>query len=482
MQGVGVGRASRARRARRLARREQSGHAVSAPVSGGANPLDGSGARSGLMGGFFGRSEKPALKVGDVFVVGKLPRVTYNPRANLRLEDQIQEYLEDRGTILSVSGPTKTGKTVLLKRVIDDAFWLTGGSLHSLEDFWRQLADVMGLASETSDNRTWTDGESRTKEGSATVGVASGKYSGASTTASSYGAGSRSVRDTSNNARSALRGSAYVLVIDDFHYIDQAVQLGIVRGLKDLVFDGLGVILASVPHRAYDAVRVEKEMTGRVTHLQIDPWSRDELLTISDRGFEALGVFDEDSRLGGRLADESFGSPFLMQDFCRRLCRDQGVHETKSSRFRLAPPPDWKPFFERTAADASKTAFDLLARGPRQRRDRRARLLKDGRKVDIYGAILAAIANTGPRLSIEYETLRSSLREVLASELPQRHEVTRVLDQMTQIAKEKIDGEPVVDYDDSLSTLHISDPYFAFYLRWGRVSVVSSLVPSGESF
>ena len=39
---------------------------------------------------------------------------------------------------------------------------------------------------------------------------------------------------------------------------------------------------------------------------------------------------------------------------------------------------------------------------------------------------------------------------------------------MTQIAREKVEGEPVLEYDEELSTLHISDPYFAFYLRWGE--------------
>lgn len=95
------------------------------------------------------------------------------------------------------------------------------------------------------------------------------------------------------------------------------------------------------------------------------------------------------------------------------------------------------------------------------------RQLNDGRDVDIYVAVLAAIAHTGPALSIGYEQLRTSLREVMASELPQRHEVTRVLEQMTLIARTKVEGEPVLDYDETYSTLHISDPYFAFYLRWG---------------
>ncbi len=81
--------------------------------------------------------------------------------------------------------------------------------------------------------------------------------------------------------------------------------------------------------------------------------------------------------------------------------------------------------------------------------------------------MLTAIAATGPLTALTYTDLRGSLRDVLASEPPQRNEVTRVLDEMTKIAREKIEGEPVVDYDEELSTLYISDPFFAYFLRWG---------------
>jgi hypothetical protein len=45
---------------------------------------------------------------------------------------------------------------------------------------------------------------------------------------------------------------------------------------------------------------------------------------------------------------------------------------------------------------------------------------------------------------------------------------------MTKIAREQIDGEPVVDYDSELATLYISDPYFAYWLRWGTHRVATS--------
>jgi hypothetical protein len=41
-----------------------------------------------------------------------------------------------------------------------------------------------------------------------------------------------------------------------------------------------------------------------------------------------------------------------------------------------------------------------------------------------------------------------------------------MLEQMTKIARERFEGEPVVVYNDELEMVQISDPYFAFHLRW----------------
>ncbi len=126
------------------------------------------------------------------------------------------------------------------------------------------------------------------------------------------------------------------------------------------------------------------------------------------------------------------------------------------------------------ASDTSKLAFEALATGPRQRTDRIRRMLVNGETCDIYGAVLFAIASTGPKTKLAYEDIRTGLRTVLSGEVPQAHEVTRILEKMSEIAREKIEGEPVVDWDGSF--LHISDPFFAYYLRWGVI------LPTGFDF
>ncbi|WP_412515631.1 ATP-binding protein [Actinomadura madurae] len=424
-------------------------------------------------------ARRDVIKAGKVFVAGGLPTLTYIPRSQNNLEQKVLDYLDEGHRILSVSGPTKTGKTVLMRKMLrnENAIWLSGGTLNSLEDFWSQIADELNLFTEIESTDSSAESEGRVNKGEAGVAVVKVAREGQSAT--TYTTESRAARNRpiASAARDGLRGALSPLVIDDFHYVDQEIQMQIVRGLKDLVFDGLPVVVIAVPHRAYDVVRVEKEMTGRVEQLEVGFWSTSELMEISRQGFSALNVIDRNDAIAKRLAEESFSSPHLMQDFCLQICKVNNIRE-KSRMASKLKSPNWAEFFSGRSSSTSKTAFEMLARGPRQRTDRKPRILHGGTATDIYGAVLYAIAFTGPLTSLTYEGLRSALRNVLDEDLPQRHEVTRVLEEMSKIAKRDLEGEPVVDYDESLSTLHISDPYFAFYLRW---KINGNVAPHAEA-
>ena len=114
--------------------------------------------------------------------------------------------------------------------------------------------------------------------------------------------------------------------------------------------------------------------------------------------------------------------------------------------------------------------FEKLARGPRQRTDRVRRELIDGREVDIYQLVLHGMAHLKPGLvTLEYEDLRAGIREVASGQIPQLHEVARVLKHMATIAATDQSSTPVIDFEESGKRLHITDPFFAFYLRWGDI-------------
>lgn len=420
-------------------------------------------------------SEGQRLPVGHVFVAGGLPTITYSPRAELGLETRLRDYLEERFRILSISGPTKTGKTVLVKNVLQnvDKVLISGGDVRSTSDLWNNVADHLSLISTYEETRQDTDAESRTVGGDVQIPVL-GKLSKSGQESVSSSTSDKVIRNRSIDiaAKKALRESNVPLIIDDFHYIPAGVQVEIVRSLKDLVFDGLPVIVIAVPHRAYDVIRVEKEMTGRVEQLSIGFWSNSELRGIAEKGFGALRVVDEAGVITERLAAESFASPHLMQSFCLEVVKGSGIRERQPTPVFLQEPM-WSEFFKERSIAASKTAFDKLVRGPRQRTDRKPRTLKNGLTVDIYGAVLMAIGHTGPLTSVSYESLRAAMRDVAAEDAPSGQEITRILGEMTKIARE-MEGEPVVDYDASLATLHISDPYFAFFLKWRVVEELAT--------
>lgn len=83
----------------------------------------------------------------------------------------------------------------------------------------------------------------------------------------------------------------------------------------------------------------------------------------------------------------------------------------------------------------------------------------------------SALATVKPGLvSLEYEDLRGAIRNVSASQLPQLQEAARVLKHMATIAASYQSSTPVIDFEQEEKTLHITDPYFASYRRWGEVA------------
>ncbi|GAA1833397.1 hypothetical protein GCM10009750_17140 [Agromyces salentinus] len=411
----------------------------------------------------------------DVFIPGGLPIETYVSRDHLNLEEALADWLEGRQKpLLAVSGPTKSGKTVLIRRLVPDPILLSGGAIETAEDFWESVCEELEVFTDHSLSLSTEDTDGFGMTGGASAGFVQGAASTQNDRSTGRGVTRSRTASSRSAARAALRKTKRVIYIDDFHYIPPDQQLPIIRGLKDLIFDGLGVVVAAVPHRAYDVVRVEKEMTGRVTPFPVAQWSVEDLQLIASQGFAALGVTVDDA-ISLKLANESFGSPHLMQMHCLNLCkvnREGGVLRAAFIE------PDWPSFFEKQASATSKSAFDLLKNGPRTRRDRLPRTLKSGVVTDIYGAVLAAIANTGPRTTLSYDEIRASLRDLLASGMPQSNEITNVLDQMTDIAKTKIEGEPVLEYSIEYSRLDLVDPYFAYYLRWASPEEKDLAIPT----
>ena len=116
---------------------------------------------------------------------------------------------------------------------------------------------------------------------------------------------------------------------------------------------------------------------------------------------------------------------------------------------------------------SGRSMFDKLKRGPRARTDRKARKLRNGSVTDIYGLVMEALKNLQPGTeSVSYDALRANMRDILDDELPQKHEISRVLDKIAEISYTDASSTPVIDWQSEDGLLTITDPFFAFFLRW----------------
>jgi hypothetical protein len=217
------------------------------------------------------------MKVNAVFVPGGFPQITYVPREELQLETHVRDYLDERHKVLSLSGPTKSGKTVLIRRVAENPIWVSGGEIDNSSEFWKVLVDRLDGWIEVEKTRSKTEGEMSTTSVGAEAGVPFVKGKGEHEAGISFidecVHSVRRNRPAPQVATDLLLLTKPVIVLDDFHYLLEREQLKIVHGLRTLIFDGVPVILLSVPHRVYDPVRAEPEMTGRVVPLGIPFWS-----------------------------------------------------------------------------------------------------------------------------------------------------------------------------------------------------------------
>jgi hypothetical protein len=413
-------------------------------------------------------------QVTDVFVPGGLPKHTYVARTGRNLEDRISSSKHNLCKIMTVTGATKCGKTVLVRKVIgrENAIWIDGGSVQVSNDFWDLVSDQLEVIDGEEESSVTTSSSEVSSEFSAEANAlfAKGQMKWGPKTGSQESASITRKRSLSKKgqALSALRQSPRPIVIDDFHYLRRETQGDVTRVLKPLVFEGVPVIYIAIPHRRFDAVKVEREMNGRVENVQVPTWEVDELKEIAQLGFPLLNI-EPEINTSIKLAREAQGSPHLMQEFCKKICFQSGVQETAVKPRSINPTFPYERIFREVAEDLGKNIFERLARGPRTRTDRKARKLKTGHETDIYRVVLIALAELKPNVeTIEYEPLRASIRAILNEGLPQANEVSRVLEQMAKISSTDESSVPVIDYEKDERKLHITDPFFAFFLRWGR--------------
>jgi hypothetical protein len=413
------------------------------------------------------------MKAKDVFTPGRFPTVTYVEDHLTVKKKQLEDTLDAGSMLISISGPSKSGKTVFVEQCLgkQNLIQITGAGAKSAVDLWMRVFDIIG----TPITRAMTGGSSIAGSISAKGSIKGGVVV-AQGRAEVSGSGTYTTQSSKTETQSIdhlqllikeLGGSDFVIFIDDFHYVPREVQGDVAQQIKEAIRNGVKFICASVPYHSDDVIRGNPDLRGRVFSIDFDYWNSDVLEKIAFKGFKELNIIHRLPMIK-KLATEAAGSPQLMQYLCLNSCYALDVRE------RLENPIDFmdddlllEKICRQTALSADYgSVLEKMKEGPKTRgSDRKIHTSTAGWQGDVYRLLVKALSLNPPQLTFRYQSLIDRISATCVGDSPSGSSITSACYQTASIVNDAV-GEKIVEWDPENDVFDIRDPYLLFYLRW----------------
>lgn len=415
------------------------------------------------------------MKRSEVFTPTTQPTITYISEHLIDKKLTLNRAIEMGGAVITLSGPSKSGKTVFVETVVgkDNLIQVTGASIPSADALWKRVFDKVGTPISATQSTTHSDELS--SGGNVEVAVplilkAAGNVGGKSSNSTSTT--SNSSPDFLNLIIREFANTGLIIFIDDFHYISKKIQDEIATLIKEAVRNGVLFIIASVPYHADDVILANSDLRGRMVKIAFDYWNPSTLKRIPHKGFEALNISIPEETIDA-FANEAAGSPQLMQSLCLYFCFKFEITETHLEKTHIEYDLNClSEVCKMTSLSTDYTSvIDSMKDGPKSRGERRKSYpLNDGTALDVYPLLIKALSQNPPELTIRYPNLLGRIQRLCKiNEGPSGSSVTGACAHMAVIAN-ATSGFTILEWDGERDVLDIRDPYLLFDLRWSEIT------------
>lgn len=413
------------------------------------------------------------MKASEVFTPGRFPTHTFVDDHLQEKKGQLLDTLDAGSMLISISGPSKSGKTVFIEESLGrtSLIQVTGAGVSKPSDLWMRVFDIVGTEIPESILRASSSEGSVSGRAAIEGGifVAKGKTEGSISRGTA-----QSETETASLASDCLQlmirelgGTDLVVLIDDFHYIPREVQIEVARQIKEAIRNDVKFICASVPYHADDVIRGNPDLRGRVYSIDFEYWGSETLKKIAYKGFPELGIICEDYAVDNLVA-EAAGSPQLMQYLCLNACFELGVREKTEVEVALVPDPNLLGnICRRTVLSTDYgSVLELMKEGPKTRgSDRNVFITRFGWNGDVYRLLVKALSIDPPQLTFRYNSLNERIISICENGGPSGSSITSACSHSAKIVNDSA-GERIVEWDSDHDVFDIRDPYLLFYLRW----------------
>jgi len=404
----------------------------------------------------------------EVFpAVGK-PTITYVEREKGTNEKKLETGIRNPGQICLVTGPSKTGKTSLYRKVLpqiqrDELIIRCSGDL-SAADFWACALESLNFARLAEKSREWKlgldaeiglEGESGSKWLTRILGKVGFKISGEGTFASRKEYVQAGI--SAKHLIPVLKELPVQLVVEDFHYLSQKVKREVFQQWKGFTDEGVSVIVVSTTHHAIDIAKSNADLTGRTRFIDVGQWSEEDLAEIPKKGFAYYSL--KNSGIAQALiARESVGLPIVAQQICQEIMVSRDMTPGSSDKHRAVTPDETRSAQKKVAEELyanHKNDYERLSTGPR----------KASRKHPTYERILASFALEPLKFSLKYHELMERITKLTpptTQPIPSASIGSSLNALATFQNRSKLS---LLEWHPVDQELYILEPTFLFYLR-----------------
>jgi hypothetical protein len=276
-------------------------------------------------------------KLQDVYMPVGVPQITFVKRDNL--EHSILAWKYNKSKHLLIFGPSKSGKTTLWKQYVPtkDVIKISCNSTTSIENIYSNILFELesfytSEITEKALNKIGFAAEIKTL-----LGIGSFKA----------GTKIESTSDNSNKMNPVvtpqidanllikfLKPSDKIVVIEDFHYVQDEFKEKISQDLKAFSDEMCPWIIVGVQHKTSKLLSYNVDLQQRIAELSVERFSQEQLARIIELGEKALNVQFSDE-IKERILNESYGNASMVQNICQRICILKGISDTCSDLVRI---------------------------------------------------------------------------------------------------------------------------------------------------
>lgn len=220
------------------------------------------------------------MRATEIFIPGSFPNETYIQRSDKDYETVLKDALSMDGMVVSISGPSKSGKTVLIERVVgkDYLISVSGAGIKTPSDLWNAVLDWIDVPYEVQKTLKHTnkiDTEIGASGSASLFGLAKAEASTKGKLGSENGTEERTLSKKTGMGQVVreIANSDYAILVDDFHYIPRDIQGEVARQIKDVVRQQVKICVATVSHRGDDVMRANPELRGRLQTIDLPYWN-----------------------------------------------------------------------------------------------------------------------------------------------------------------------------------------------------------------